>query len=219
MRYVIILGFVIVCLGLPTIHLQHHLNLPKLETTRIEVSYKFASNAPWFLGKVYDIRMNNEIKKSDLYKDVFTVLETATKNDLIRFHLNGYGGDAQTMIVLINKVRETEATTIMYVEGDVYSAHAFLALSGNYIVMSMYSFMMFHTISIYGYDCSKVLGTDRTVSKALKCEQYLAVMVNQANQIIDSLKYLTEEEKNYIKAGGDVYLDSVEFYKRAEVVQ
>lgn len=215
MKYIASTTLAILVLGLGTLNIEHHLNLPKVTTTNVESHYNVSNKFP-FIGKTYDVILKSEIKTQEEFMYLLDILHNASKTDTVIFHIAGYGGDGQTMDVLINNIKTTKAHTIMIVEGPSYSAHAFLAVSGDELLMREYSFLMFHTVSLYGFDCSVIPGLDRTRPVSEKCEQMMTAIIDESNRLIDSIAFLTLEEKENLKTGYDVYITSHEYWERTK---
>jgi len=129
--------------------------------------------------------------------------------------LSGYGGEGFTMFQLINDIKKSKAYTVMIVEAPVFSAHAYLATSGRELIMLPYSFLMFHTMSGYGKDCTLEEGTDRTVSNVEHCQALMDTMNNLDNSFISDTPILTAEEKVQIMTGHDVYITPEVYKERA----
>lgn len=164
----------------------------------------------------YDIYLTKGINDPTDYEDVVRLLRNAGSYDTFTFHLIGFGGHEDGMFYLMNAIQETKAKTIMSVEGDVYSAHAYLAISGQYIIMSKYSSLMFHFSDVLNLECDDLPGTDRGVPDSEHCRAYKNNAIKLGTMLVKSTPFLIEEEKKAILTGHDVYLTSTEFYKRIE---
>ena len=219
MKYVALLILLCVCLGLPTINIQHHLTLPVLDKYVIIDTQHYGFN--WhrlqvYSYKVIDIRINDTEEHEDWIKNVATTLIQAKKGDIINFHLGGYGGSVDVFMELINLVKTSPATINMIVETNVYSGHAYLAASGDTLTMLPYTFMMFHSTSALGTDCSLKTGTDRGVSNAEHCQAAIDVMVQQNKEVLSNIKLFTPEEQDRLRHGHDVYITSAEYNRRSK---
>lgn len=199
--------------GKAEINLQHHMNLPAEFTNKntIEVTYK---NFLHIGGRQIDIRLSNEIKGPDSVKDIARVLQEAKSNDTVIVHIVGVGGQVDTVMYLINNIKSTKAHTIMSVEGPSYSGHAYIAAAGDELHMMPYSFLMYHTSSGYGTDCSKQKGKDRTVPNSEHCQAFMDTHLSEVNNYLDSIYFLMPLEKIAIKTGHDIYITSEEYSKR-----
>lgn len=203
MRYIALAGLVVLILGLGTVNIQHHMNLPERD------KYEVVEHSGLF-GDTYDITINDEIKGENTVKNIVTVLRSASKRDVINFHLAGMGGQVETVWYLINNIKASKATVNMIVEAPVYSGHAFLAVSGNTLTIAPYAFLMLHTSSAYGLDCSKAKGTDRTVSNVEHCQAMYLMHMKKIEEMINNITLITANEKQLLLTGHDIYIDSKE---------
>lgn len=213
MKYVLAIGLLLLALSVPGVNIYHHVVLPSLNDDKIEESYKVNLEFP-FIHKHYDITLNDTIYGTDWYKNIGSVLRSANYGDTVTFHLAGYGGDEATLLLLINQVHMSKAYTTMSVESQVYSAHAYLAVSGDKLVMAPYTWLMFHFSSILSEDCSTKLGKDRGVSNVEHCQALKDTDIVLGKRLVESISILTSCEKERIEGGHDVYLISDEVMKR-----
>jgi hypothetical protein len=102
----------------------------------------------------------------------------------------------------------------MIVEGPCYSAHAYLATSGNALVMEPLTFLMFHTSSIYGMDTRKATGTDRTVPNSEHLKRMYDMEMYITNKMIIDNPWLTDTEKLNIMTGHSIYISVDDIAKR-----
>lgn len=215
MKYVALLVLTALILGLPTINFQHHLNLPDIDKSRIISHHEVGfSNLFVTVKKVTDIRLPSILQGEDRVKDIMVILAEARPGDVVNFHLAGYGGDGDAMFEIINGIHASKATVNMIVESNVYSAHAYLATQGNTLTMLPYTYMMFHTVSAYGVDCSQEQGLDRTVPNSEHCQAMLDAVMAEANLLIANIPLLTLEEQQRIATGHDVYITAADYASR-----
>jgi ATP-dependent protease ClpP protease subunit len=202
--------------GLIDINIHHKVHLPdEISRNNIVSSQSFFNPAATsFHSTKYDIHLKAEIKGLNEIRPILEVLDAAKAGDVVVFHIAGFGGEAQSMYNLINHVRSTKAKTVMIVEAPCYSAHAYLAVSGDVLIMRQLSYLMFHTISIYGTNCSLTKGMDRNVSNVEHCQNFLKNALELNDELLDSITILTEDEKELIKTGHDVYITDEKFNQR-----
>lgn len=213
MRYIALIALLSLILGLPTVHFQHHLNLPDFDKDKISSKEVLDLTYP-FYHKETDIRLKTEIKGNATQRDVYRILNEAKDGDKVTFHLGGYGGDGFTMFQLINDIKTSKAYIKMIVESPVFSAHAYLATAGRELVMLPYSFLMFHTMSGYGTDCSKAVGTDRTVSNVEHCQASQDALDALSLKFITETPVMTMDEKLKVLTGHDVYISADVYNER-----
>lgn len=211
----IVMGSVMLS-GNAEINLQHHLNLPpELENKNI-ISSHYSSVFDKLLGrhKTTDVRLGSKIEELETVNNVVDVLNKANYGDTIIFHIEGYGGEVETVQYLISNIKETKAHTVMVVEAPSFSGHAYVAASGNELVMFPGTYLMYHTSSAYGHDCSKETGTDRTVPNSEHCLADMKYHLQSVNKLLESFSFLTLSEIKGLETGHDVYITSDEYYSR-----
>lgn len=191
--------------GFVHLNVDHHMNLPKEVVAKQEVTTRQASDDPRF-KTVVDIRLGAEIEGQDTLRQVMKALQEADDKTKIIMHINGVGGEVDTVMELADNVRSSKAYVVMSVESPSYSGHAYLATQGDELQMSPNSFLMFHTTSGYGFDCTKQKGKDRTVSNVEHCKAFQAAHLRLVNNFLDNISILTPAQKVAIKTGHDVYV-------------
>lgn len=202
---VVILAFVLMS-DKVNINLNHHLMLPDIAKTQAIYSH-FHWNFTQGTFTTTDIYLSDEIKSVINYESIAELLDAAKKGDVVIFHLAGYGGDGNTMRFLINHIKATKALTIASVEAPIYSAHAYIAINTNKLIMAPSTFLMFHSLSTHNFDCSIYQGeTDRGQDQVTKCKQMLDAEDESVSYLIDRAWVLTADEKARIKDGYDVYV-------------
>lgn len=159
-----------------------------------------------FFSNTYNIRLPGELGNIDTINNILIILDSASKHDIVVFHIKGYGGDVDTLLTLINNIKLSKAAIIMSVEGPTYSAYSVLATQGDELKMSKYSFLHFHTSSLVNLDCSQVKGSDRHVPNVVHCMADYKANMNVWNQLLDNIEVLTTKQKTLIKLGFDVFL-------------
>lgn len=165
---------------------------------------------------ITDIWFENEIDSVANIVPILKILDNATKNDIIRFHLAGIGGTVETVFDLINHIRSSDAKVLMIVEAPVYSAHAYLAVSSGLLIMKPLSSLMFHQSSAMNIDCTKETGTDRSISAIESCQNYKTNDLKLMHELIESESILTQKEKNAIETGHEVYITATEYNQRVK---
>ncbi len=214
MKYVAGFALLLMALSIPGVNFYHHLVLPEIYFDKVETKIGYNTTYP-FIHYNKDITLTDGIDShSILYFNIVQALRNAVKGDTITFHLAGYGGDVQTTTILIDNIKTTKAKTVMVIEGPVYSAHAYIALSGDVVEIKPYAFVMLHSNSILSVDCSTATGTDRGVSNVEHCNMMKDALMTSNVKLLIDLKYVTNEEKLNILMGHDVYLQSDEINYR-----
>lgn len=172
-------------------------------------------------GQKCDVYLGNKIEEDITgYVPFLQLLRTSTTNDTIRVHLSGKGGVMSTTRVIISAIRASKAKVITVAMGPVQSAHAYIAISGNHIVIRDLSYFMFHRGSLYGKNeqiCGTLKGeTDRTLSSYGKCKY----TINKLNEFDEKFvrgilkNVLTKEEIEAIVKGKDILFAADEMKKK-----
>jgi ATP-dependent protease ClpP protease subunit len=176
------------------------------------------------LSKTCTYYFSKSIKRAGHYRELITFLNQANSNDRVYLYFSGNGGLVSGAIALHYAIKHSKAMTTTRTVGDVYSAHALLAVSGKVVeVPNKLAVVMFHRSSLYSLEdyknyCRKLYGqsTDRRVSMAQKCIAYVEMFNLQDRMLIEKVyKYiLTKEELNKLKNGHDIIMTGEELEKR-----
>lgn len=202
--------------GMGKMNLIHHEEVPPqlLENQVVTITPNH------FFGKTIDIRMDSEITSDESVRPIIKALQEASWDDTVIMHMAGFGGEVETVENIINNMHASKAHVVVIVEAPVYSGHAYISASGDEIIMRPFTYMMFHTSSGYGTDCTKESkdydpnGTDRTVSNIEHCQVGLDAHLALVQKVLASFKILTPAELQSIETGHDLYLTSDEINKR-----
>lgn len=102
-----------------------------------------------YLTKTCDIQLTTNIDAPEEYYHIGKELRSIGSDYTIRLHLSGYGGLVKGMDYIKSVIDQTGAHTISIVEGDVYSAHAYLSIAFDEMRVTGDYNMLFHTGSNY----------------------------------------------------------------------
>lgn len=116
-----------------------------------EDSVNFKINRTNFEAVHYTVYIASDIVEPQHYMKLYKVLDTALDTDFITIKLSSRGGDAQTMVRLINSIRGCKAQVHIKVVAPCYSAAAVMALCGDSLAMYPGTFLMFHNYSNESY--------------------------------------------------------------------
>lgn len=172
-------------------------------------------------AKEYHIRFNTEFTNPEQYQHALEVLVSADERDTIIVYLAGNGGAVDTVIQLINGLRESLANVKVVIEGPVYSGHAYLATAGRSLQALPNAYLMFHHSSGLNNPslCADAKGQkDRGQDAFAKCEQSQKFHLANTDKLLDEIEskgLLTAEEVKNLKAGFDVYISAEEINSRA----
>lgn len=193
------------------VNLTHHHELPLFDKQLIVCTGVYYKSC--------QVRINTEVTKPEDFKPVLSLLSEAKTGDTIIFYLMGNGGRGDSMTQLVYGIKHSKAHTISVVEGDVYSAHAYLMTATNELYINPFAVVMFHRGSLYGNPkiCDDQKGkVDRGRDAYEKCHQLLAALLKQDAQLVYYLLMgvLTEKEINQVLNGEDVYLTGQDLINR-----
>ena len=99
------------------------------------------------VARIHTYYLSGHIDSSDQYIDWFDSIRNASENDVVKIHINSYGGDLFTAIQFMRVLMETEATVVISVEGACMSAATMIFLCGHAFEVSAHSMFMFHNYS------------------------------------------------------------------------
>lgn len=164
------------------------------------------------VNQTCQVRLTTVVGDPEQYRDILNLLDTANSGDRIDFYLIGNGGQVRTEVQLLNAIKTTKAKVVMHVQGDVFSAHAALALTGDELKVGKYVLFLFHRSSAYGsvdQYCEGSKGKlDRTKDAYKKCVEFLNMSLVQDEAEVRELlsKVLTPDEIKRVLDGDNVIL-------------
>lgn len=168
-------------------------------------------------NKVQSFNIESQINTAEESRSLINALQTADKGDVIIIHLAGYGGDGETMMVLVSAIRASSAMTIAVVEAPVYSAHAYIALACDKVLMQPYTTLMLHNGSNNNINCDEFVGLkDRGHDESVKCKQMQAAVNYMVTGLLNTFTLITPEERSLVENGYDLYLTSDEVIFREQ---
>jgi len=152
----------------------------------------------------HNLYLTGEIQSADNYTDWFELIRNANKTDIIRIHINSYGGDLFTAIQLMRCMAESQGNIIASVEGACMSAATMVFLHADTFEVSDHSAFMFHNYS--GISIGKGGEMYAQVSFEKKLFDKLMKKVY--------IDFLQEDEIDEILHGKDLWLDGEEVILR-----
>lgn len=164
------------------------------------------------------IYLSSQIKDPDSYRDLIMYIN-GLRTSKAKLYLAGHGGYLESTLQLINTINSSKTDIEVVVYGDVYSAHAMLAVTAKRVtVLNKNIVFLFHmpAMNINGVNmtakqyCETLNDTDmdRGVSRKSKCINFEKALDNEFMNIIATSieKYLTEEQYKAMLEGDDVVL-------------
>ncbi len=139
-----------------------HIKVDTQHSLKVDLPTPYSQIESGFIFKTTDIYLTTLIIFPEAYHELMKKLDTAKVGDRVNIHLAGDGGDTIATIALYNSLKRTRAHITMIVEGDVYSAHAFLSLMGDDLKVGKGVIFMFHhgqheDVSQYGEKVVKMI--------------------------------------------------------------
>ena len=145
-----------------------------------------------------------DIGAPDQYTEWVDKIRSAGSNDIIKIHINSYGGDLFSAIQLLRAISESPAKIITSVEGACMSAATMVFLASDQYEVSPHSMFMFHNYSGgtfgKGGEMLDQLQHEREWSEKLLVEMYDG--------------FLTDREIQSLLDNKDIWMDGDEVIKR-----
>jgi len=156
------------------------------------------------LVQQHDLYLTGEIKSAEHYTDWFELLRSAGKSDIIKIHINCYGGDLFTAIQLMRCMTESDGNLVTSVEGACMSAATMIFLASESFEVSEHSAFMFHNYS------------GISIGKGGEMFEQISFEKKWFNKLVNNVykDFLTDAEINDIEHGKDLWLDGDEVVVR-----
>lgn len=156
------------------------------------------------LAKISEYYVSGDIESPEEYTEWFDHIRNLSQNDVLKIHINSYGGDLFTAIQFMRVLQESEAQIVTSVEGACMSAATMIFLQGHQFEVSSHSVFMFHnysggTIGKGGEMIDQLLH-ERSWSEKLLKEVYV--------------DFLTDKEIESILNNKDIWMDGDEVIGR-----
>lgn len=105
--------------------------------------------AEQIVSNIYHVHIDEYIDDMPYYRNVISVLNNASPDDVVVFHISSYGGSVDTAVNICNAIRSTEAQTISVIETYAVSAASLFPMSTDSVIAMPHSYMMIHP-AMYG---------------------------------------------------------------------
>lgn len=157
-------------------------------------------------GRVYEYYLMGRIGDPENYLDLCMTLRTAKADDQVIIRINSLGGQVRTGSMIINAIKESEATVLGFIEADCGSMATFIFLACDAWAASPYAEWFSHTFSS---------GNFGKESETFESAQFMRKQTHK--RIREEYHgFLTEEEIAGVLQGTDIYLDADEVMDRTE---
>ena len=161
------------------------------------------------LAHIHEFYLSGEVESSEEYIEWFDTIRNAQPADIVKIHINSYGGDLFTSIQMMRCISESEATVICSVEGACMSAATMIFLCADGFEVSDHSMFMFHNYS------------GGTIGKG--GEMYDNIMHERkwSEKLLRAIysEFLTADEIESILNNKDIWMDGEEVIKRLSAMK
>jgi ATP-dependent protease ClpP protease subunit len=157
-------------------------------------------------ASIHDFYLSGTVEPAEEYVEWFEIIRRAAPTDVIRIHINSYGGDLFSAIQMVRVLNECEATVITSVEGACMSAATMIFLNADIYEVSEHSMFMFHNYS------AALAGKGGEMFDQLSHERVWSEKMLQ-----DIYKdFLTQKEIQSILNNKDIWMDGDQVLDRLE---
>lgn len=156
--------------------------------------------------QIHHFYVVDEIRDVDAYLNMINTLKTSEQHDTIFIYINTPGGNLITTLQIVAAIKQSAATVVTCMEGQVASAGTMIFLAGHRHMVGPNTFFMAHNYSAITGGKGFEIKTRQKFD-----EQYFSKLVKDIYT-----GFLTEEEINAIMEDRDVWLDAEEVAKRLQ---
>lgn len=147
---------------------------------------------------IHHFYITDEVGEPDKYLELINILKTAEQHDTIFIYLNTPGGFLKTAIQIMSAMKQSNATVITSMEGEVCSAGTMIFLAGDKYIINPNSTFMIHNYSAwFGGKGNEI------ASRANYYNEYAKELMNDVYK-----DFLTEQEISDVLEGKDIWLSS-----------
>lgn len=159
-------------------------------------------------GSLYRIFLDTNIKRPDIYRDIYNTIVDAKDCDEIELVINTHGGLVMSTIQLYNALTNSKASTKAIII-EAYSAGSILALACKKVKIEKYGSMAIHQMqSGTGYGDTMVM-----LDRAKFDETYMKNFYSDVYK-----NFLSEDEFEQLYAGKEFWLHSDDISKRLKKI-
>jgi len=148
----------------------------------------------------------HDVEPADEYIEWFEQIRHSGPNDVVKIHINSYGGDLFSAIQFMRVLQESESTVIASVEGACMSAATMIFLQADAFEISEHSMFMFHNYS------GGTFGKGGEMLDQLRHEREWSEKMMRA--VYED--FLTQKEVDAMLDNKDIWMDGDEVVKRLE---
>lgn len=154
--------------------------------------------------QIHHFYIIDEIRDVDSYVGLLNTLKTSEAHDTVFIYLNTPGGNLYTTLQIMAAIKQSNATVVTCMEGQVASAGTMIFLSGHKHMVSPDTIFMAHNYSGFSHGKGNEIKTRQKFD-----ETYF-------NKLVQNIYsgFLTPDEIVAIQEDRDVWLDADEVAKR-----
>lgn len=156
--------------------------------------------------QIHHFYIVDEIREVDAYINMINTLKTSEQHDTIFIYLNTPGGNLLTTLQIMAAIKQSAATVVTCMEGQVASAGTMIFLTGHRHIVGPNTIFMAHNYSALSAGKGYEIKTRQKFD-----EQYFLELVKDVYA-----GFLTEEEIVSIMEDRDVWLNATEVVKRLQ---
>ena len=157
-------------------------------------------------GMIHVLKFDSQIDEPDNYSYFCDVLLQASEDDIVEIYFSTRGGNGESMITLMNLLRNCKAETHGYLMSSAHSAGSYLYLNCDVCHVGKYVSMLCHQVS-YG-----TAGSHHEIKAMVD-----HIHKEETNLVRDTYKhFLSEEEIESLMNGKQIWLYEDEIIERLE---
>lgn len=160
-------------------------------------------------GKIIDFYLINEIRNIQDYLDFLREVENAKNEDVVKVHINNYGGALDVAMNIYDVLQQSKASIQISVEGACASAASMIMLAGNEWFIYPHAWVMIHSFSGVEYGKWNEMKASHEFSARVTENRFRKLYKN----------FLTDEEIEDCLKGKDFYFDNEETLNRIQNYQ
>ena len=155
-------------------------------------------------GNHYDVYLTNTISYPEYYTELVDLLSNLDNYHTVTLHINNGGGHIDSAFMIMDAIKNSEATVTAKLSGTVASAATIITMACDEIITTKYLAFMIHNYSTgmsgKGHELKAYQNfTDRELNRAFK-EIYKG--------------FLTDEEMDKVIEGQDMWINENEVEER-----
>lgn len=158
--------------------------------------------------KEYTYVLDRPIGDPELYADMIFQIRNCNERDVIQIHINGPGGQLGTGVAIINAIRNCPGSVVTVLEGEAYSMHALIFLTGHTMIVDDNCLLMLHSAS------------GGAMGKTSEMFANVEATSRWANTLMRDVcsPFMTAEEIERMLDGKDYWFDSKQIGERLQLM-